>query len=127
MREWLMKYWLQVIFGAVITLISSQYKKKIKEINELQKLEEVAKKARTEELSILKRSMQAILRGQIIQVYNQCLDRGNICRIYEKENVDELYKSYHALGGNSVIEGVYRALMNMNTKKEEEPNGTSQG
>lgn len=116
MREWLIKYWLQVLFGAIVTGFSVAYKKHMDKKRAKEKHERDLEDTRIHEFELLKQAMQATLRGQIIQAYNHCLDRGNICRIYEKENAEELYESYHALGGNGVIDGIYKDLMGMNTK-----------
>lgn len=116
MREWVIKYWLQFLFGIIIAGLTAFYKRKLNEVKERKRCDEELEKQRFEEFNLLKGAMQAVLRGQIIQLYNHCLDRGNTSRIYEKENATELYNSYHALGGNGVIDGIYKDLMNMNTK-----------
>lgn len=46
--------------------------------------------------------IRALLRNDIIKAYNKCQERG-FCPIYEMENIDEMYKQYHALGGNGTI------------------------
>jgi phosphoribosylformylglycinamidine (FGAM) synthase PurS component len=116
MREWLMKYWLQVLFGAVVAGFTALYRKKIDKIKQQKELELKLEQQRAEEFELLKDAIKAVLRGQIVQSYNHCLDRGEVCRIYEKENVEELYNSYHALGGNGVIDGIYKDLMEMKTQ-----------
>ena len=123
MREWFIKYWLQVMFGAIVTGFSVAYKKYVDKKRAEEKCKRDLEEVRLREFELIKQAMQATLRGQIIQAYNHCLDRGNICRIYEKENAEELYKSYHALGGNGVIDGVYKDLLGMETKGREEQDG----
>lgn len=46
--------------------------------------------------------IRALLRNNIIKAYNKCQERG-YCPIYEMENIEEMYKQYHELGGNGTI------------------------
>lgn len=46
--------------------------------------------------------VQALLRDRIIQAYNHYTEKG-YCPIYGLENVEEMYRQYHALGGNGTI------------------------
>jgi len=60
----------------------------------------------------IENGMQALLRGQIIQSYNRCKDKG-YCPIYELENVESLNKEYKILGGNGAIKKLVEELRNM--------------
>lgn len=46
--------------------------------------------------------IRALLRNDIIKAYNKCQEKG-FCPIYEMENIEEMYKQYHELGGNGTI------------------------
>ncbi len=61
--------------------------------------------------------VQALLRAEIIHIYNKYMDRGEM-PIYERENVAELYKQYNNLGGNGVIKELIEKLNNLPTPPE---------
>ena len=85
--EFIIKYWLEVLFGLLITVLTLAYRK----------LASRMKRQEAVELGI-----QALLRDRIIQTYNHYEDKG-YCPIYARENVEELYTRYHDLGGNGTI------------------------
>lgn len=60
--------------------------------------------------------IQALLRDRIIQAHNYYMDKG-YCPIYAKENVEEMYKQYHNLGGNGTITKLYETMMAMPTER----------
>lgn len=69
------------------------------------------KKSQTD-TDLLKLSIQALLRSQIIDIYNRCKKLG-YCELYEKDNLSNLYKYYHSLGLNGVMDGIYKDVMNL--------------
>lgn len=64
----------------------------------------------------LKMGVQALLRDRIIQAYNHYRDKGEY-PIYARQNVESLYKQYHALGGNGVVTGLVRTLDDLPTER----------
>lgn len=63
--------------------------------------------------------VQAILRDRIIQAYNYYQGKG-YCPIYAKENMERMYKAYHALDGNDVATKLKDTLMAMPEEPDEE-------
>lgn len=59
---------------------------------------------------------QALLRNQIISNYNQYKGEKTI-PIYARENVLNLYESYHALGGNGAVTDLVEELRKMPSKE----------
>lgn len=100
MKEFIMQYWIEAVFGATLTGLGIAYKKLLGKF----------KKQDTMEMGL-----QALLRNAIIQSYNRHIDMG-YCPIYEKENVEKMYEQYHALGGNGTITKLYEELMGMSTE-----------
>ncbi len=107
MAEWITKYWLQTIFGAIATGITIFGKRKIKELD-----------CKLKEQDAIKMGMQALLRDRIIQSYNHYIDKG-FCPIYAKDNIANLYKQYHALGGNGTVTKLYEKAMELPTEERE--------
>lgn len=53
--------------------------------------------------------VRSLLRQQIIDVYNHYMDKGYI-PIYAMENVNDMYKAYHRLGGNGTCTKIVQEL-----------------
>ncbi len=63
------------------------------------------------------KGIQAMLRAQMISEYNKALDRG-YAPIYAKENFENVWKNYHTLGANGVMDDIHERYMNMPDRKE---------
>ena len=50
----------------------------------------------------LKSGMISLLKNEIIRIYEKYTKLG-YCPSYMKENIEEMYNSYHKLGGNGMI------------------------
>ena len=64
----------------------------------------------------LHNGVQAILRNEIITIYNEHQRKG-YCPIYVKDNVKSLAKPYHDLDGNGVVDKLVDELLLMPTEK----------
>ena len=60
-----------------------------------------ARKSKDEDVAT-KAGLVAILRTHIIQECEKCTDRGYV-HLHNLDNVDDMYKTYHALGGNGTV------------------------
>lgn len=111
MVDWLIKYWLQVLFTGVVGALTLTVKFILKKI-----------KAEHSEQEYLKNGVLALLRNGIIRNYNDYMDREYI-PIYALESVGTMYEAYHDLGGNGTITKLYQELKSLpssppNKKKE---------
>lgn len=112
MVEWLLKYWLQVLFtgvtGALAFAVRWIFKRLKKEHNEQE---------------FLKNGVLALLRNSIIHNYNDYMERGYV-PIYSMESIADMYQAYHDLGGNGTVTKLYHELKELpsivpsNKKKE---------
>ena len=50
----------------------------------------------------LKTGMIALLRNEIVRIYENSINIG-FCPSYMKENINNMYESYHKLGGNGMV------------------------
>ncbi len=74
-----------------------------------------AKKAdKTDALAL---GVQALLRAQMIDSYNHWMERGH-APIYARDNFDNLWKQYEALGANGVMEDIRNRFMALPTNGE---------
>lgn len=65
--------------------------------------------------------IRALLRNNIIKAYNKCQEKG-YCPIYEMENIEEMYKQYHELGGNGTITELVERIREFPTQPVEHSN-----
>ena len=99
--NFIITYWLQIIFGAIVTglsLIMKNFNNKLK---------------RTQ---ATERGVQALLRSEIIKTYNKAMDKGYL-EIYERENIQHLFEEYKSLGGNGVVKGLGEKIFDLPTEK----------
>jgi hypothetical protein len=99
MQEWILRYWIEVIFGLTSAGLIAAYKKLSRKVKEQ---------------DAIKLGIQALLRDRIIQSYNHYQDKG-CCPIYALDNVTALYIQYHALGGNGTVTELVERLKDMPT------------
>jgi len=101
MRDFILKYWIGFSFGSISSAMFGLW--------------QAYKRLHKKNIAI-QNGVQALLRAQIIQVYNKYMDRGYL-PIYERENIDELCSQYKALNGNGVITGLIEKLNELPTEK----------
>lgn len=63
--------------------------------------------------------LQAVLRAQMIADYNHYKDK-RYAPIYAKENFQNCWNQYEALGANGVMNHIYKEFMNLPTTPPEE-------
>ena len=64
----------------------------------------------------LHNGMKALLRNHIISAYNKGLDRGFIT-FEDRDNIQNMYINYKALGGNGNVTKVIDHVMNLPTRE----------
>ncbi|WRS27256.1 hypothetical protein U6B65_13135 [Oscillospiraceae bacterium MB08-C2-2] len=104
LRTFIVNYWLELVFGMITSWMGLAYHKLIKKFQT----------AKTEQ-EAMQNGMQALLRDRIIQTYNHYTAEGR-CPIYARENLLDLYKGYHALGGNGTITHLVEELQKLPTE-----------
>ena len=58
----------------------------------------------------VKLGVQALLRAQMIHDYNKWVDRG-YAPIYARENFQNCWEQYHALGANGVMDDIHNKFL----------------
>lgn len=87
MEDFITKYWLQVLFGLVTTIMGALLRKLNKKVNQQESI---------------KLGVQALLRDRIIEKYDKAIEDG-YCPIHIRESLMEMAKQYHNLDGNGVV------------------------
>lgn len=90
MFEWVAKYWLEVLFAGVTGLVVALWRQVV----------------------ATRTGLRALLRNDIIRVYNDRIHRHYI-PIYEMESVTHMYEAYHQLGGNGTVTKLYKELQQL--------------
>lgn len=98
MKEFVVQYWLECLFGALIAGMGTCYRCLQRRVHK-QVCDQQA----------IKDGTQALLRNQIIHSYDKYINRKWI-PIYAMDNVNVMYKAYHALGGNGTITKIIEEL-----------------
>lgn len=65
--------------------------------------------------------VRSLLRKEIIDYYNHYMDLGYI-PIFAMENVIDMYRAYHRLGGNGTITKIVEELKELSSYQREEEN-----
>ena len=58
----------------------------------------------------VREGVQALLRAQMIDDYNHYVEKG-YAPIYARENFENCWQRYHALGANGVMDDIHKKLM----------------
>ena len=62
--------------------------------------------------------VQALLRDRLYSTYMHYQEKG-FAPIYARENFENMYKQYHVLGANGVMDDVYRKFMDLPLEESE--------
>ncbi len=92
--EWLLEYWLQVIFGIIVGLLTWLVKR--------QYSRQVA----------IEKGIQALLRDRIVFSHYKYIERGYIS-LHGLEAIENMYKEYHNLGGNGAVTRLMKDIRNL--------------
>ena len=96
---------LSLLFGSglLVTILTAVWRK-IK-LNE--------KKTESVQLGV-----QALLRDRLYSTYTHYQEKG-YATIYARENFENMYKQYHVLGANGVMDDIYRKFMDLPLEESE--------
>jgi hypothetical protein len=69
------------------------------------------------QIKAVKRGLQALLRARLLDDYNKWEDKG-FAPIYARENFENCWKQYHALGDNGVMDDIHERFLSLPTEHE---------
>ena len=98
MPEWIVKYWAEWLFSIVVAALAVAYKRLASKV-----------KAQQEERKALKEGVLAILHDRRYQSCRYYIKQGWV-DVEGLKNIEYLYKSYHALGGNGTGTELYNRV-----------------
>ena len=72
-----------------------------------------------QEQDAIRKGIQALLRSELIYAYNKYKEKG-YAPIFAKENFQNIYENYHALGKNGVMDEIRKEFMSLPSDKPDE-------
>ena len=103
---WIAKYWLEVLFGVIVAALSAACKVLWSKV-----------KSREQEIKDIKDGLLAILHDRLYQECTRLLEQGYV-DIASLQNVEYIYKAYHALGGNGTGTEIYNRAVKLPYKED---------
>lgn len=65
-----------------------------------------------------RRGLRALLRADLIRLYNKYHDELGYCPLYVKQALEDEYRQYNVLKGNGVGTNIYKELMALPTEPQ---------
>lgn len=103
--EWIVKYWIEWAFGLLIAALTA-YCRHISK----------ALKKEKDEHKALRDGMRSLLKRNIIEDCEKAISDG-YCSAATKDTIEDMYESYHALGGNGVVTRLKDQMLDLPTVK----------
>ncbi len=107
MWEFICKYWLETLFGAIVAGLGAAYAALAKKL-----------KAERAKNAAIESGLRGILRIQILDTYEKCVADGRKISVSRKDAVASIYQSYITLGdGNTdpTVFQMYEEIVHMTT------------
>ena len=101
MLDFILKYWLEWLFGILITVLTLVVRKLSARIKQQQ-----------QEGEALRDGMRSLLRRQMEEDCESAL-RDGWCSTERKNTIGAMYEAYHALGGNGGVTSLKAQLMDL--------------
>ena len=104
MWDFIVKYWLECLFGVVVAGLSAAYAHLMSKF-----------KAERKKNKAIENGLRGILRMQILDTYDKCVENGKRISVSRKDAVGVIYQSYVALGDtvDDTIKQLYEELIHM--------------
>ena len=105
--DWVLKYWVEWVFGLIAGGL-------------LWAIRSLAKKVKEEhdEQAAIKAGLQALLRAQMVNDFNHYTEKG-FAPLYARENFENCWKQYEALGKNGVMQDIRKKFLDLPTGPNE--------
>ena len=102
MWDFIVKYWLETLFGLIIAGLSWAYAQLSKKF-----------KAERAKNQAIENGLRGILRIQILDTYDKCVEQGRRISVSRKDAVVSIYQSYCALGDtvDDTIKTLYEEII----------------
>lgn len=106
MLDWIIRYWVQWLFGLICAALLAGYRRLAKRVKEQE-----------EERKAIKARLLAILHDRLYAECSRYIAQGSI-DTDGLRNLEYLYRSYHALGGNGTGTELYNRAKALQIKND---------
>lgn len=106
MIEFIQKYWLEVLFGGIVSILTAFIKHLSSKLKEEREERKKKSEEESKEQALLKEGVLALLHDRIYQACQYHI-QNNYISIQDLNNLEYLYKGYSGLGGNGTGEELY--------------------
>ena len=106
MWEWIVKYWVEVIFGLVVAGLSAAVKH----------LSEKVKKNKQEDAA-MKEAILSLLDDSMGRLSDNCKAKNYATR-EEARRYERMYEAYHGLGGNGAVTNEHNQFMKLDVREQ---------
>lgn len=107
MIEFVQRYWLEVLFGGIVSGLSFAVRHIWAKLKAEQKARQAKEEQETTEQDAIKAAVLALLHDRLYSLSRFYIDRDWIT-IQDLDNLKYLYTAYHTLGGNGTGTELYR-------------------
>jgi hypothetical protein len=105
--DFISRYWLEALFGLILTGLSFLVRRLIQEAKTTRKA-----------TSAVQTGIRCMLRDRIIHSYEDYIRQG-YCPLAVRENTEEMHAAYKALGGNGAIDHIVTEMNELPTVRKE--------
>lgn len=112
MPEWIVKYWIEWAFGAILTVLGFLIKRLFAKVKKERLAREVLAEQAKAETEALKSGMRSLLRRQILADCKEAMKDG-YCEETARDTIGAMYEAYHGLGGNGSVTDAYEAMRSL--------------
>ena len=106
MLEFIQKYWLEALFGVIVSALTAFTKHLSSKLKEEREERKKKSEEESKEQALLKEGVLALLHDRIFQACQYHIRNGYIS-VQDLNNLEYLYKGYSGLGGNGTGEELY--------------------
>lgn len=119
MTEWILQYWIQVLFGLMVSIGGVLCKLVAKKYKIHQEEQKVRLKSQEDEQAIIKQGVLGLLHNSLFQECKLLLKEGEMTE-NDFNNIESLYSAYSSLGGNGTGTQLYNRVKKLEFKDNED-------
>lgn len=120
MPEWIIKYWVEWAFGAVLAIIGFLIRHLYARIKKEREAREALEQKARAETDAVKAGMKALLRRQVLADCKQAAQDG-FCPADTRDTITAMYDAYHGLGGNGSVSDAYSRMRQLPLVRPDHP------
>ena len=114
MPDWIVKYWVQWIFGIFTTILAAGYAKLSKKFKDNKEEQKKKAEQNAKEMQALKDGMRSLLRRNIMSDCEKAVCE-KYCSIDSKSTISNMYTSFKALGDELAIKQLVETVLSLPT------------